>query len=559
MVKRALLFLALISLFVPMLAACGGSNQQQPSQGASSVLTVTGGIVTVYVRNFNPFNGNPLFPTVSGIYEPMMIYDTAKGELVPWLASSYQWSTDNKTLTLTLRDGVKWSDGQAFTANDVAYTFNLFKTTPGLQGTGLQAMTADNVTSVVAPDTKTVVFQFSQSYTPALYDIIQQNIVPQHIWKSISNPVTYANPNPVATGPFTQVTNFQSQVYEVDKNPYYWQAGKPTYKGLRIQAYSGNEQSAVGIANGQIDWASNFIPNIKQTILSRNANIQTWFPTTGLVQIVELNQAKKPFTDVVVRKAISMALNRQQMVNVAVSGYTKPADVTGLSDGYSQWKVSDPSSLGDWTTYNETKASQMLDAAGYKKGADGIRKSPDGTPMNFSLTLANGFSDWISAGQIIVTNLKAIGINAQIKMIDPSTLFDAEPKGNFDMTLWFGFNGATPFTFYKDVMSKSTVVPIGTPTFVNFSRYASPKADTLLNQFASTSDLSQQKQFSTQLQQTFADEAPVLPLWPAPDYMIFNTSRFTGWPSASNPYAAAILNGSVSPEQLIIMTTVKPK
>src|SRR5207302_9631487 len=139
--------------------------------------------------------------------------------------------------------------------------------------------------------------------------------------------------------------------------------------------------------------------------------------------------------------------------------------------------------------------------------SNGIRVAPDGTPMNFMLTLANGFSDWISAGQIMAPNLKAIGINATIKMIDPSTLFDVEPKGNFDMTLWFGFQGATPFTFYKDVMSKSTVVPEGTPTFVNFSRYASPKADALLNQFASTADFSQQKQVATQLQQTFANEA----------------------------------------------------
>jgi peptide/nickel transport system substrate-binding protein len=338
MLKRTFFALALFILFIPMLAACGGQQQQQ-SQGGNTVLTITGGIGTVFVRNFNPFNGNPLLPTVAGIYEPMMIYNTVKGELVPWLATSYKWSIDNKTLTLTLRDGVKWSDGQPFTAGDVVFTFNLFKTKPGLQGSGLQAMTGDNVASVTSPDAKKVIFQFTQAYTPALYDIIQQNIVPQHIWKNVSNPVTYTNPNPVATGPFTQVTNFQSQVYEIDKNPNYWQSGKPSYKGIRFQEYSGNEQAAVAIANGQVDWASNFIPNIQQTILSRNPNIKTWFPTVGLVALLELNQAKKPFTDVNVRKAISMALDRQQMIKVALSGYSKPADVTGLSDGFSQWKV----------------------------------------------------------------------------------------------------------------------------------------------------------------------------------------------------------------------------
>lgn len=556
MLKRTAFSLGLLMLFLPMLAACGG---QQQSQGANSVLTITGGIGTVFVRNFNPFNGNPLIPTIAGIYEPLMIFNTVKGETVPWLATNFKWSSDDKTLTFTLRDGVKWSDGQPFTADDVVFTFNLFKATPGLQGTGLQAMTGDDIASVTAPDAKTVVFQFTQPYTPAFYDIIQQNIVPQHIWKDVSDPVTYANPNPVATGPFTQVTNFQSQAYEIDKNPDYWQSGKPAYKGIRIKEYSSNEQAAVAYANGQVDWGSNFIPNIQQTVLSRNSNIKTWFPTVGEEALLELNQSVKAFTDANVRKAISMALNRQQMVKVALSSYTKPADVTGLSDGYSQWKVSNPGSLGDWTTFNPAKANQALDDAGYKMGSDGIRVAPDGTPMTFSLLMVNGFSDWTAAIQIMVPNLKAIGINAQVKTIDPSTLFDVEPKGNFDMALWFGFTGATPFTFYKNVMSKSTLVPEGTPTFTNFSRYGSPDADALLNQFASTSDASQQKQIATQLEQTFANEAPVVPLWPAPDYMIVSTAHFEGWPSANNPYAASIVQGQETPEELIILTTIKPK
>ena len=93
--------------------------------------------------------------------------------------------------------------------------------------------------------------------------------------------------------------------------------------------------------------------------------------------LLELNTTRKPFDDVNVRKAISMALDRQRIVTVAISGYSHPADVTGLSDGYAAWKVADPSKLGDWTTYNADKANQMLDAAGYKKGA---RRHPHHRP-----------------------------------------------------------------------------------------------------------------------------------------------------------------------------------
>lgn len=558
MLKRTLLFLSLTILLIPSLAACGGA---QPTTTASNnVLIVAGGLYTTWVRNFNPFNGNPLYPTFSGIYEPLMISNTVKGEIVPWLATGYQWSNGNKTLTFTLHDGVTWSDGQPFTAIDVVYTFDLFKAHAGLQGSGRNATGSGGyVDSVTAPDTKTVVFHFNRVFTPGLYDIMAQDIVPEHIWKNVADLVTYTNPNPVGTGPFTQVTAFQSQVYEVDKNPHYWQPGKPYIKGLRMPIFSSNEQQTVALVNNQIDWSSNFTPNIQQTVISKNANVHYWFPTAGLVVLFELNTTKAPFNDVNVRKAISMAFDRERMVSVALSGYSKPADVTGLSDGYAKWKVPDPSVLGDWTTYNPTKANQMLDAAGYKKGPDGIRLLPNGTPMKFTLTLANGFSDWISAGQIMVPELKAIGIDAEIKMIDPSMLFDVEPKGNFDMTMWFGFQGATPFTLYRNVMSKSTVVPIGQPTFTNFARYSSPKADSQLDQFASTTDFARQKQIVAQLQQIFADEAPVLPLWPAPLTIIYNTAHFTDWPSAENPYAAAMVQGNLYPEQLIIMTTIKPK
>ena len=171
-------------------------------------------IAQSFVRNFNPFASRPLVPTLAGIYEPLMIYNMAKGELVPWLADKYAFSADNKTLTFTLHDGVKWSDGQPFTAQDVAFTFNLLKNKTGLQGPGLQALGASGyIDSVAAPDDKTVVFTFKVVNTPGLYDIIGQNIVPEHLWKDVADPAKYTNDNPVGTGPFTQVTVFQNQAY----------------------------------------------------------------------------------------------------------------------------------------------------------------------------------------------------------------------------------------------------------------------------------------------------------------------------------------------------------
>ncbi len=161
-----------------------------------------------------------------------MIYNTVKGEYVPWLGTEFKWSDGDKKLTFTTRDGVKWSDGQPFTAKDVAFTFQLFKDKKGLQGNGSGVW--EYLSGVTAPDDKTVEFSFAKVYTVGFFDIATQFIVPQHLWSSIDDPVKFTNETPVATGPFTEVPVFQNQVYEVHKNPNYWQAGKPADRGLPL-------------------------------------------------------------------------------------------------------------------------------------------------------------------------------------------------------------------------------------------------------------------------------------------------------------------------------------
>lgn len=617
MLKRRLSLLLLVALFVPVLAACGNetptatpaaptaapTTATTPAEGATSTTatgggeatattaatapsggatstTAAGGTIgapattgvlnvfpsgqqtTAFVRNFNPFAANPLYP-IYGIYEPLMVVNVIKGELTPWLADKYTWSSDNKTLTFTLHDGVKWSDGQPLSANDVLYTFNLLKSNPALQGSGIQAIGSNGyVSSVSAPDDKTVVFNFSRIYTPGIYDIARQPIVPQHIWKDISDPVKYTNDNPVGTGPFTQVTSFQSQVYQIDKNPYYWQAGKPYVNALRVFAFGGNEQASVAFAQGTIDWSGFFAPNMDQAVISKDpANLHYWFPPGNLMILFMVNTTKKPFDDPVVRKAISMSFNREQMIAIGLSGYSKPADVTGVSDVFKDWKPSDPNTLGDWTTYNPTKANQMLDDAGYKKGGDGIRTAPDGTKLSFEFMMINGFTDWIAAGPTIVNDLKAIGIQANLRNYDFGVAFSNWQQGKFDMSLTFGTAASTPYEMYRSYMSKDTVVPVGQAAGQNYWRYSDAKVDPLLTQWAATSDASQQKQFALQVAQLFAQDAPVIPMWPQPIWNDYSTKRFTGWPSADNPYAFGI---PVNPpytggENLLVITTVKPK
>ena len=515
-------------------------------------------LLNAFVVNFNPFANNPNWPTLKGIFEPLMIFNTLKGELVPWLAESYTWSEDYKTLTINLREGVKWSDGQDFTANDVVFTFNLLKNTPGLNGSGLTPLNS-TVDTFTAPDAKTVVFTFKSVDTMSIYDITNQDIVPEHVWKDVTDPATYENNMPVGTGPFTELVDFQPQAYELDKNPNYWQECKPTYKGIRVTAYSGNEAQVAALVAGEIDWTGSVLPNIDDAVIAHNSQI-TYNPNpAGMTVLMHLNPNTKPFDDIVVRKAMSMAINRDQIMQVAFNGKAEAADVTGLSDVYAKWKVSDPSSLGDWTTYNQEQAAQMLEDAGYKLGPDGFRTNKDGSPMVFKLTMVQGFTDWISAGEIMVQNWKDIGMNVETNMIDPGAFFGSVPMGDYQIALWFGYTSPTPYGQYIRMMGSATVVPWGAFTMQNFAHYGSTDADALLAQMASTDDQAKQIEISHELQKVFAEEAPVIPLWSGLDWAIFNNEYFTGWPTQENNYSLGFPQGGVDPEQIIVMLAATPK
>ncbi|MBV9789172.1 MAG: ABC transporter substrate-binding protein, partial [Chloroflexi bacterium] len=481
-------------------ASPAASEAASPSGAAApagnGIMTVSVQQQPTWVRNFNPFSNAFLFPTVHGVYEPLMIYNVVKGELTPWLATDYKWSEDNKTLTFTLRENVKWSDGQPFTANDVAFTFNLLQKTSGLIGSGAVAMNGDTayVESVAAPDEKTVVFTFKQVFTPGLYDIANQDIVAEHIWKDVPDATKFTNDNPVGTGPFTEVTVFQNQIYQIEKNPNYWQEGKPYIQGFRAPAYPGNDQANLATINGENDLAANFIPDIEKTYVSKSAETNGyWFPSVGATVMLYTNTTKAPFDNADVRKAISMAINREQIVKVAMYDYTKPADPTGLSDAYPNFKLQNAASIADWTNLNVEKANQMLDAAGLTKGANGIRNKPDGTPMTYEINVVSGWSDWVSAVQIIAQNLKDVGIEATVKTYDFSAWIDRVQKGDFDMSIGWSTGGATPFNYYRGQMSASTKKPIGEIGGENWHRFSSTKADELLTQFAGTADPAQQK------------------------------------------------------------------
>jgi peptide/nickel transport system substrate-binding protein len=579
--KRFYLVFALVLVAGLLLAACGAPAAtdtaateapaaapaaEQPaaaSDPSGVVLTLGEQSMPTFTRNFNPLTPNsPLPGSINLIHEPLMIYNSVTGEIVPWLATGYAWSDDLKTLTFTIREGVQWSDGEPFTASDVAFTFNLLKTAPGASSTVLSALVGDSayVDTITAPDDQTVQFTFKNVYAPGVYELIGQNIVPEHIWQDVTDVVAFANENPVGTGPFTEIVNFTPQAYQIDKNPNYWQEGKPAFQSIVYKAFADANAASLAMVDGEIDWSNYRLTNPQNEFVSKDPANRYFINAEGPnMAILAMNISREPFDDVNVRKAISMAINREQVALIGEGGVVQPADVTGLTSLYTPWKVSDPAALGDWATYNVEKANELLDAAGLARGADGIRVLPDGTPMQYSVAVLPA-PNWLADLQIAAENLKEVGIELTVQpQPNYPEWVNAQQTGNFDMLFSIIDGNATPYRFYRMTMASALLQPEGTAAQGNYTRYADGAADELLQQFATATDVEEQKRIAAELQQVFAEEVPAVPLVPLGGMGLINTSRLTGFPTADNYYASAEPNPAFFADWLLVLTQIQPK
>ena len=546
-------------------------------EGSDGLLTTNNAQGATWIRNFNPLlseNDSNLWPTQNGIYEPLFVYSTTTGELIPWLATEWSWNEDSTQLTFKTREGVTWSDGTPFTAKDVAFTFNLIIQNSALPANGgrtvapllvpldeatpadgAAASPAAGTPGVVATDDTTVVFTFNAVNTLSLFDIGGQSIVPEHIFSTVEDPVTFTNENPVGTGPFTEVARFENQIFELHANPNYWQEGLPLIKGLRLPTFTDNASVNLATLNGELDWAANFIADIENTFVAKDPeHFHYWFPATGATVHLYLNTTIAPFDNPEVRKAISMAINRDQIVQIAMYDYTHPADSTGLSDAYDSWRDEESASK-PWVKLDVDAANAALDAAGLTKDGD-WRKTADGKTMEYDLNVVSGWSDWVQSCDIMSQNLAEIGIKATVKPYDQTTWTDRVQNGDFTMSIGWASGGPTPYNFYRGMMSSITWNPIGTSSGENWHRFKSEEADAALAGLAATSDEEEQKAFGVTLQQIYAEQAPAIPLFPGPQWGEYTTLRFEGFPDEDNAYG--LLSTYAASERLLVLTKVHP-
>ncbi len=529
---RVFALISLLLVLITLLAACGSSlNTNTARQGGT--LTMVPGPVGDYTRNFNVFaNGSVLNGTQGLIYETLLFFNREDGSVKPWLASSYQFSSDATSITFKLRPNVQWSDGKPFTSADVLFTLRLIRDHPAIDYSGLWTV----ITGMTAPDAHTVIMKLKRPWVPILWYLGGQTyIIPQHLWSSVSNPVTYTNPDPVGTGPFV-LKSFTPQLYVFDRNPHFWQPGKPYINEVRYPSFNSNTSADLLLSQGSVDWTGLFTPDVNKTFAQRDpAHNHYWFPPSDVITLYP-NLTKYPFNLLAVRQAISAAIDRNTLYRIGENGYEPPSHPTALVLPANQSFLS--------STYAHTsfaldtaRASSLLGRAGFKKGSDGIYVDKNGRRLAFNINVVSGWTDWVTDCQIMASNLRAIGMDVKVNAISFNSYYSALQTGSFDTAISYTNTGPSPYYLYNSLLASINTAPIGQPATSNWERWSDPTTDTLLQQYASSADPAVQQEALSGIQKIMVEQLPTIPLIYGATWYEYSTTRFVGWPDQQHPYA----------------------
>jgi peptide/nickel transport system substrate-binding protein len=535
-----------------LIAACGGTSNSTnagSSGSSSAVLTVESSQQNSITKNFNPFvpsSAATLLGATSLIYEPLLQFNVVKpGVQYNWLATGYSWSNGGKSITFKIRPGAKWSNGSPVTAGDVAFTYQLIKKYPDANTTGLP------LTSVSSSGQQVTISFPSPQYSN-LQNIAGVYIVPKSIWSSVGDPGKYTDPNPVGSGPYT-LASFTPQGFTLQANPSYW-GGKPKVAKVQFPVYASSNAALSALQTDQLHWGGNFISGVQQVFVSGHPNHKVWFPPVQ-TNSLEPNLEKFPTNQLAVRKAISLAIDRTALSQQAEAGLEPPvSNASGLTLPVFQQFLS-PSVSGATISphSNIAAARNVLKAAGYVLGSDGLFRTKSGQKLSIDITNPSSFSDYAAGDAMIAKWLRQAGIDARFVGQSVTAWSSDIATGNFQLTQHWSQTSVAPYQLYNDWLNSAQATNNAAG---DFERLRDPSVDAMLSKLASANNVGDQQAALEPIEQYVANNLPIIPTVYGVVFDEYNTSKFDGWPTPSNPYESGSPN---APTNEVVILHLTPK
>ncbi|MEZ8081663.1 ABC transporter substrate-binding protein [Enterovibrio norvegicus] len=524
-------------------------------------LTIVSDFYPTMIRNFNPYLATNLRTTTDFIYEPLVIFNQMHGNKpVMRLAKDYYMSEDLTQVTFVIREGVKWSDGTPFTAEDVVYSFKLIHEKPELDPKGM-----DRWIKSIERDGDKVIFNLTEANSNLPYEISTIPIVPKHIWEKVEQPEMFTNENPVGSGPFTEIDTFTPQLYVQCRNPNYWDNDNLEVDCLRVPQIANNDQLLGKIIKSELDWTAAFIPDIDSTYAARNPNHKYWYPAASAQAFMLNFKTPHPgnneaINNVDFRRAFSMSIDRQKIIDIAFYGNGVVNDyASGLGKVFEFWADKDVyNKYKGFNTYSVENAKAMLKSAGFVDiDGDGFIETPTGKKIELELQSPTGWTDFNNTVQLGVEQLQNVGINAKARTADFAVYNKAMVTGTYDVAYTNYFNGADPHRYWNSAYHSRYQEGSSMPRFA-MHFFKNEELDTLLDSFYKTGNQEEQMVIAHKIQKIIAENQVTIPVMSGVDVYQFNESRFTGWWSEESPKGRPLSWAGV-PERLLHVLDLKPK
>jgi peptide/nickel transport system substrate-binding protein len=486
--------------------------------------------------------------------EPLAFYSGFADKTTMWLAESYEYSPDYKTLTIKTRPNVTWSDGEPFSANDVAFTFNQLVEVGSKVKWGADVQ--QFLDNAEATDENTVVCNFKVP-APRFFDFVAYKfdigvyIMPEHIFKD-QDFAEFAFFDiekgwPVTTGPWRVVYSGQEQKV-LDRSDDWWgvEAGVAELPAMKRFVYlpdPGEQGLISGIIANQYDIDTGIQPAGFATVFAGNDKVTTWTGhdspfgyTDWWPHSLYVNNEVDPWSDKNVRWALSYYLDRQQIIDIAWMGASLPStlfvpDYPGLKPFL---EAAQPLiEKYPYLEYNPAKGDELLTAKGWSKDGNGMWQDESGQPVALEII---SFFDFTSVGPVVVEQLKRAGIEATYA--EPPNIFDRFFAGDYTGCL-FGHGGSYSSDVYYSLrlyQTASEKIPGG--HLVNFSRWRNEEYDKLVDELYGISPTETDKvmEIWTKCLEIWMPEYPDIQISQGLHRLPTNTTYWTNWPDAENPY-----------------------
>lgn len=545
--KLYFLFSSLVLLSL-LLAACGAPTAvatsapvetnapavtdpptQAPTEAATEAPTATSepaGPLTVLIdndegpitpANFNTFIG---FWMIGWVYDSLYIR-TPELEPIPALATSATSSEDGLTWKITLREGVKWHDGEDFTVDDVIFSYNFL----------IEAGRANNlaaIESIEASGDYGLTIKLSSPQPFFLNEgLAGTYIMPEHIWKDqtpVSGELSQFQGR-IGTGAYKLVEVEPGQYYRFEANPDYYR-GKPMVNELLAKIVKDRTQQFNQLRSGEADAVLSSVPPAFVAELESDSNLRIARGSDFFNYIFYTNGSREPFSDPAVRQAIAKAIDTETLVDVVLLGQGVELPLNWYHPNLA-WSINLPHVFNPDAAKAELEAAGLVDSDG-----DGVREL-NGTNTDFGILCDINNPVEVRATELIADWLRDVGLGAYQNCLDIDSSvaliwpnFVAVPEPDYDMGIWGWSSGPQ---FQRGFIRFLTNCDFGGIGWGNLTGVCDEELDSLLEEFVSNTDPARTEDLSRQIQERFAENLPFIPLMSPGGNFAYRPAAYDGW------------------------------